>query len=93
MRRELAEVRNELRRELSAVGVELQHGDNIIQGLREQLEPHTATNIPHIDSPLSTLSQHLAYNHDILPDLTYDHMHLNKQGVKGFAKILKDTAF
>ena len=35
---------------------------------------------------------HLAHHKDIQPHHMYDHIHLNKQGVKVFARVLKSTA-
>lgn len=46
LRRELADVREEMRRELSGFRVELQHRDNTIRCLSEQLYSLTATSTP-----------------------------------------------
>ncbi len=35
---------------------------------------------------------HLSHHKDIQPHHTYDHVHLNKQGVKVFARVMKSTA-
>ncbi len=36
---------------------------------------------------------HLAHHKDIQPHHIYDHVHLNKQGVNVFARVMKSTAF